>query len=112
MAKADKAKLIKNRPRVDDGVVSIPDVGDFRIRPLTRAEALRVHDAQESDGKADAEALLLHLGLTDPAFTLPEVREWMELPGSSAEIGPLSRAIGIISGLTVDAGKNAYKSAG
>jgi hypothetical protein len=112
MAKVDKAKLIKNRPRVDDGVVSVPEVGDFRIRPLTRAETLAIHTTQEESGKAEAEALLLCLGLTDPTFTLDEVREWQNEPGSSAEIQPVSQGIAVISGLTADAGKNAYKSAG
>ena len=112
MAKADKEKLIKNRPRVDDGTVSIPGVGDFRVRPLTRAEVLRVYETREVDGLAEAEILTLHLGLTDPTFTLGEVREWYGMPGSSAEIQPLSQALGTISGMMVDSGKAAYKSAG
>lgn len=112
MGKVDKAKLVRNRPRVDDGVVSIDGVGDFRIRPLTRAEALRVHELQNGDGLVEAEVFLVACGLTEPTFTPDEVREWMEAPGSSAEISPISQAIGIISGLTVDAGKNAYKSPG
>jgi hypothetical protein len=112
MAKVDKAKLIKNRPRVDDGVVSVPEVGDFRIRPLTRAETLKVHDAADKGGKAAAEAMLLHLSLTDPTFTLEEVEQWMAERGSSREIQPISQAVGVISGLSSDAGKQAYKSAG
>lgn len=108
-SKADKAKLI-NRPRVDDGTVTVPDVGDFRIRPLTRAETLQVHDETEEHGKAAAEAMLLHLGCTDPTFSLDEAREWQAQRGSSAEIQPVSQGIAVISGLTPDSGKAAYKS--
>lgn len=111
MPKADKKKLI-NRPRVDDGVVTIPGVGDFRIRPLSRAEALRIMEVREASGIPESEALLVHLGLTDPTFTLDEVRAWEAEPGSSAELQPISQALAKISGLTPDSGKGAYKSAG
>jgi hypothetical protein len=109
--KADKSKLI-NRPRVDDGVVNVPDVGEFRIRQLTRAEVLRVYETKETVGLAESEILLLHLALTEPAFTLEEVREWYDVPGATTEIQPLSQAIGQISGMMPSAGKDAYKSAG
>jgi hypothetical protein len=111
MTKADKGKLL-NRPRVDDGKVSVPEVGDFRIRPLTRAETLTVHTEVDQHGKAAGEALLMHLGLTDPPFTIDEVVQWQNEPGSAREIQPISQAIAVISGLTPDAGKGAYKSAG
>lgn len=107
----DKAKLLaKPAAGKSIGEVTIPGVGVIKIRPLTRLESLRVYDATEEKGKGEGEAVLLHLGMVDPRLSLEEVREWQGIEGSSTVIQPVSQGIGVISGLSPGAGKEAYKS--
>lgn len=90
------------------GVVTIPDLGEFHIRALSRDEALRVH-ACESIGAG--ENLMVSLGLVDPALSADDVAEWAAAEGSAGELQALSMAIGKISGMTSQSGKESYKSA-
>lgn len=100
------------RPQVGNGTVTLPDGWEIVIRPLSRKKALMVHEAQERSGMAASEALLLHLGMVEPAMTQEEVLEWMDDDGAAGDIQAVSRAIGVISGMVSDSGKEAYKSAG
>lgn len=100
------------RPRVEHGTVTLDDGAEVEIRPLSRKEALSVHTLQERDGLGASEALLLHLGMVDPAMTPADIDEWMGDPGAAGDVQAISRAIGVISGMVPGSGKEAYKSAG
>ncbi len=108
--KATKDHL--RRPRVEHGTVTLEDGSEVEIRPLSRKQAIEVHELTDKAGVGTSEALLLHLGMVDPAMSLEEVQEWMGLDGAAGDIQAISRGIGVISGLVEGAGKEAYKSAG
>lgn len=100
------------RPRVETGRVTLEGGGVVEIRPLSRKNALHVHDVGQRDGIAAGEALLLCLGMVDPAMTLEDVQEWMATDGAAGDVEAVSRGIGVISGMTAASGKESYKSAG
>jgi len=100
------------RPRVETGRVTLEGGGDVEIRPLSRASALRVHDIGQRDGIAAGEAMLLCLGMVDPAMTLDDVVQWMATEGAAGDVEAVSRGIGVISGMTATSGKESYKSPG
>jgi hypothetical protein len=108
--KATKDHLLA--PRVSEvGTLTIDDL-DFDIRPLSRKQAMQVYALQEREGPAVSEALLISLGLVDPAMTQDEVEQWGAQPGSAGVLQALSVGIGKISGMDAASGKAAYKSAG
>jgi hypothetical protein len=108
--KATKDHL--RRPRVEHGTVTLADGSEVEIRPLSRKKALKVHELQQSQGMEASEALLLHMGMVDPAMPLDEVLEWMDDDGAAGDIQAVSRGIGVISGMVEGSGKEAWKSAG
>lgn len=100
----DKEKLLASRLKTE--TVSIPDVGEVVVRALTRAEAFQFTNKDLS--AEDMERQLLVAALVDPALTLDEVVAWHS--GSTAtEIQPVVEAVLRLSGLEVDAPKQAYK---
>lgn len=98
-------------PQVEPGTVEVDGL-EFDIRPISRKEHMRVQETQTTAGLAAAEALLLHLGMVDPAISIEQADEWMSDPSQSARIEAVSRGIGVISGMLPESGKQAYKSAG
>jgi len=97
------------RPRVQEvGIVQIDGVGAFKIRPLTRAQALEVQELREVS-LLDAENLLISYGLVDPALTQEEVQRWAE-NAPAGDLAAVSMGIGRISGMMPDSGKGATKS--
>ena len=70
-----------------------------------------MQEARDRDGLAAADAMLISLGLVDPALSLEEAVEWQETPGQGETAAAVSEGIGRISGLMRDSGKEAYKSA-
>ena len=109
MTKATLDHLLK--PSIDHGTVSVDGL-DFEIRPLSRREQIRVQETRERDGLAAADALLVHLGLVNPALALDDAVAWQDTPGQGAAAAAVSEGIGRISGMMPDSGKAAYKSAG
>lgn len=100
----NKEKLLANRLKTE--TVSIPDVGDVVVRALTRAEAFQF---TEKDIEPDVlERRLLASALVDPVLTSDEVAEWHSAAPAS-EIQPVVEAVIRLSGLEVDAPKQAYK---
>lgn len=91
--------------------MTLPDESEVEIRPLSRKEALQVHELQEKSGMLASESLLLHLGMVDPAMSLQDIEEWMGDAGAAGDVQAVSRAIGVISGMVPGSGKEAYKSA-
>lgn len=97
------------RPSTDHGTVTVDGL-DFEIRPLSRREQIAVQERRERDGLAAADALLVHLGLVEPAVTEGQAIDWQATPGQGAAAAAVSEGIGRISGMMPDSGKAAYKS--
>lgn len=99
------------KPTVEHGTVDVDGL-EFEIRPLSRRQQLEVHECREKRTVAEADALLLHYGLVDPALTLEQAGQWQDTEGQGDVAAHVSRGIGVISGLLEDSGKAAYKSVG
>lgn len=109
--KATKDHLIPaGRKPGKPGTVTVDGL-EFDIVPLSRLQTMQVHEEQQERGLAAAEALLLHLGLLDPAFSLEEATEWIAEPGQAGIVQAVSAAIGKISGMLPQSPKEATKSA-
>jgi hypothetical protein len=105
--KATKDHLLA--PRIEHGTVTV-DGYQFEIRPLSRKQQIMVQETRERGGLAPADALLLHLGMVDPAMTLEEAEAWQDTDGQADAASAVSEGIGRISGMMPDSGKAAYKS--
>lgn len=70
----DKAKLFERR--IPEADVTIDDLGTFRIRGLTRGEAMAVADTP--GGTAAKERLIVSLGCIDPVLSIQDVKRWQE----------------------------------
>lgn len=93
-------------PRIGEGVITIENVGELYVRPLTRAQAMQVHACTD---EAVAENLLISLGVVEPRLTVAEVEAWAQ-SAPAGEMQAVSLAIGKISGMTASSGKESYKS--
>jgi hypothetical protein len=98
-------------PSLEHGTVTVDGL-EFEIRPLSRREQINVQETREARGLAAADALLLSLGLVDPALTPEEAEAWQDTPGQGAAAAAVSEGIGQISGMMPGSGKAAYKSTG
>lgn len=108
----DKDKLLAPRADTSSGLpedtVSIPDVGEVRVRGLSRIEAMHVQAAR---GEEATERRILALGLVDPSLTEAEAGQWMKA-AVAGEIEPVSRRIAELSGMVEDAPKSSVPSDG
>lgn len=100
----DKAALLARRLPEDD--VEVPGVCTFRVRGLSRAEALA---ANELDAEA-REVFWLSRGIVDPAMTDDEIRQWRDAT-TFAEVELVSNRIVELSGMGENSVKDATKSA-
>jgi len=101
----DKAALLSGRAF---GVTSvpIPGLGVIKIRPLSRAEALKIYN-REMDA-AEMEQIVISLACVEPTFTKGEVAQW-QASSAAGEMLILIDAILEKSGMDLGAGKAAYK---
>lgn len=99
-----KDDLLRNRSGVED--FDIPNVGQVKIRALTRAEVLSL--AGKEFEPAEMERHMLFYGMVDPALTADEVLAWHS-NAPAGEFTGLSERIAEISGLTQTALKDAVK---
>lgn len=101
----DKAALLSGRAF---GVTSvpIPGLGVIKIRPLSRAEALKIYN-REMDA-AEMEQTVISLACVEPTFTRGEVAQW-QASSAAGEMLILIDAILEKSGMDLGAGKAAYK---
>lgn len=78
----DKAQLFK--PRLPEGIVIIPGVGEVRVRALSRLE---VFLAQKIiDDEAAHERKILRFGMVDPALTEADAERWQNAsPGGELQ---------------------------
>lgn len=100
----DKAALLASR---GIGLVSVPlgELGEVKVRALTRAEALSFQGEHEAE---DAEAKILAVALVEPKLTEDEVREWQKV-APAGELQPVVVAILKASGMEQDSPKEAMK---
>jgi len=101
----DKAALLSGRAF---GVTSvpIPGMGVIKIRPLSRAEALKIYN-QQMDAAA-MEQTVISLAAVEPTFTKGEVAQW-QASSAAGEMVIVVNAIMELSGMDIGAGKAAYK---
>lgn len=99
------------KPSIEHGTVTVDGL-EFEIKPISRKQQIAVQERRERDGLAAADALLLHLGMVDPALTEEQAAEWQDTAGQGTAAAAVSEGIGRISGMMADSGKAAYKSAG
>ena len=83
--------------------VTLPGVGDVRVRGLSRNEAVSLA-AVKSDPAA-LEQLIIRLGLVDPTLTADDVAAWYaSAPAGLTDL--IVNAVERLSGLTGDAPKS------
>lgn len=81
----------------------VPNLGVFRIRPLTRGEALQVRDKEMPI--AEAERWILSRAVVEPVLTEADVAQLQDqLPAGWFE--PLTDRIAELSGMKKDAAKS------
>lgn len=106
MAAIDKEALFK--PRLPEQAVDIPDVGEVRIRALSRSEVLAFRKRQLGDDVAAMERAMIAAALVQPALTEDEVGQW-QAASAAGELEPLTNAIAELSGMDKAATKEAIK---
>lgn len=85
--------------------VELPGLGTVKVRPLTRAEAMKIRGVELSVD--EMERKLLALAMVDPKMTEEQVGRWQDV-SPAGELQPVAEAIVRISGMEQAAGKAAY----
>jgi hypothetical protein len=99
----DKSLLFK--PRLPEGTVLIPGVGEVRVRGLTREEVLTFRDLPT----AEHERKVLAAACLDPELSAAEVHQWQRAC-PAGEIRPVVRAVLDLSGLGEESARDAYRT--
>lgn len=97
----DKEAFLK--ASTPEEVITLPGIGDVRVRGLSRSEALSL--SKVKDDPEALEQLIVRLGLVEPALTADEVKAWFDVAPAGL-IDPLVEAVQRLSGL----GEGAPKS--
>ena len=95
------------KPRLAEETVEIPDVGEVRIRALSRSEVLGFRK-RKVDGVDEMERVLVAAALVDPKLTEAEVGQWQDA-SDAGELELLTRAIQELSNMDAGAAKEAVK---
>lgn len=103
---ADKEKLFVRRLPEDD--VTVPGVGKFHVRGLSRAEVLVARQGRKEGDTAGLERAMLAFGMVSPEMTQAEVGRWQEA-SIAGEMEPIVNRIAELSGMKPSAEKDAYK---
>jgi len=99
----DREVLLKARLR--EATVAIPDVGEVRVRALSREEVMTLQAIQADAGALASEAFCLVRGMVEPALSEEDARTLLQgSPG--AELQPVVDAILALSGLVEGAQKS------
>jgi len=101
----DKRLLLK--PRLDEATITVPGVGEVRVRALSRADILNIQGA-EARGTLEFERVFLSAAMVDPKLTPEEVGEWQKAAGPD-EMEDVIVKVRELSGLDKGAAKRAYK---
>lgn len=102
----EKAALFTERLPHEE--IAIEGVGVVTIRGLSRMELL-LCGKHSDEGPLIMERHMLAYAMVDPALTLEEVAKWQEI-SAAGEIGPIVTRINVLSGISQDSAKEAYKS--
>lgn len=103
MGTLDVGALLAERFGVVD--VELPGLGTVKVRPLTRAEAIKLRGVELQVD--EMEQTLLSLAMVEPKMTKDQVRQWQEV-APAGELEPIGEEIIRISGMDKVAGKQAY----
>lgn len=102
-----KEELLAKRFGVEE--IEIPELGLFKLRPLTRAEALAIKDVEMPVALFEQRAI--SLACVEPALSEEDVASLQEtLPAGLFE--PLTDKIAAMSGMKKDATKSGVPGAG
>jgi hypothetical protein len=102
----DKDQLLK--PRLPEDTHDIDGVGTIRFRALSNGEAIRVSEVAATKNR---QALILSLGLVEPALTVGEAHIWMQ-SAPAGEVDAVSKKIAAMSGMLEGAGKSGLPADG
>lgn len=102
----DKAALLSGRAHGVETVALPGDLGEIRVRPLTRAEALDFQAGEMDAGLMERK--LLALALVDPQLTEAEVGQWQDV-SPAGEMQPVVEAALRLAGLMKGADRQAYE---
>lgn len=102
---ADKSALLASRG-IGLHTISLGELGEVKVRALTRAEALGFQGEQDA---SSAEAGLLAVALVEPKLTVEEIHQWQAV-SPAGELAPVVDKILELSGMTAEASKEAVKS--
>lgn len=98
----DKAALFASRLPEQD--VDVDGLGTIRIRSLSRAEVLGMRGKDIE--VVEMERRLMSAAMVDPKLTEDEVGQW-QAASAAGELEPITKAIMALSGLDVEAPKQA-----
>jgi hypothetical protein len=85
--------------------VELAGLGTVKVRPLTRAEALKLRGVELDPD--EMERRLIALAMVEPEMTEEQVQKWQEV-SPAGELEPVGEAIIRISGMEKTSGKQAY----
>jgi hypothetical protein len=94
-----KEELLTRKLRAE--TVPLPSGDEVRVRGLTRAEALRTAECEDT---AEMEVMGLHLGMLEPSLTLDEAKQWQR-EGLAADVQAAARRISELSNMDPSGGK-------
>ena len=95
----DKSKLFEER--LDQHEITVEGLGTFKIRSLSRWQALLVGDVEGTPAK---EAKILRFGIVEPSLTEQEIARWQKA-SPAGEIEEITEAITKLSGMQEGAEK-------
>lgn len=102
----EKSALLDATRVLRHETVEIPDVGEVKVRGLSRAEVVQMQAFANID---EMEVATLAAGLVEPALSADEVKQWRSTR-DSAEIQPVCDKILELSGLLPDQQTEAERS--
>ncbi len=91
----DKAALLNGARVLPHDTVEVPELGEFEVRGLSRAEVVHMQTLEDMDAM---EVALMSAGMVDPALTPDEVRAW-RASSASEDVRPVSDRILELSGI-------------
>lgn len=99
----DKSILFEDHRETRE--VDVPPYGTFKIRAVSRAEALAIYGDKNP---LTIEQALISAGCIDPVLSRNEVKKWQEVSQADA-LTPLIEAISDLSGLDEEVEKEAVE---
>lgn len=100
----DLEVLLKSR--LPEAVVAIANVGEVRVRALSRSEVMELQEKRDARGPVGTEVYCLVRGIVEPALSEADARALLDA-SAGAELQPVVDAIMRLSGLTEGAQKSA-----